>query len=287
MRTAFIFAGGGSLGAVQVGMLRALVRHGVQPDLVVGASVGAINAAHFAGAPTAEGVDRLASVWRKVSRHRIFPLSATRGLLGLAGLSDGFVDPSRLRRLLSTHIPYANLEDAKLPCVVVATDLLTGQEAGLTRGPVVPAILASAAIPGIFPPVEIAGRLFVDGGVAANTPISAALHHGAERIVVLSTGFTCDAKTRPVGALAVAIQSLNHMIGRQLARDFHRFSAAAELRMVPPICPLPVSTYDFSRTPQLIERASLETRRWIDGGGLDREWPAPPLDSGDAVALAS
>lgn len=287
MRPVFVFAGGGSLGAAQVGMLRALVRHGLHPDLVVGASVGAINAAYFAGAPTVEGVESLEGVWRKVSRRRIFPLSATRSLLGLAGVSDGFVDPSRLQRLLGNYIPYSSLEDAAIPCIVVATDLLTGQQANLDRGPVVPAILASAAIPGVFPPVEIGGRLLVDGGVAANTPISAAIRQGAERIVVLPTGFTCDARTRPIGALAVAIQSLNHMIGRQLVRDFDRFSADAQLHLVPPICPLPVSTYDFSRTRELIERASLETVRWLESGGLDREWNAPRLDSESSVALAS
>ena len=279
MRIAFVFAGGGSLGAVQVGMLRALVAHGVLPDLVVGSSVGAINAAYFAGEPSPAGVERLADIWCGLSRRSIFPLSATRGLLGLAAVSDGFVDPSRLRRLIATHLPYERLEEAPLPCGVVATDLLTGAETSFTHGPAVDLLLASAAIPGVFPPVEIDGRAYVDGGVASNTPVSAAVREGAERILVLATGFTCHAATRPVGALAVAVQSLNHMIGRQLARDFRGFASAAELRMVPAICPLPVSAYDFSRTGELIERAARTTTDWLEAGGLDQAPEPPHLDS--------
>ena len=85
----------------------------------------------------------------------------------------------------------------------------------------------------------------------------------------------------------VAIQSLNHMIGRQLVRDCYRFASAVELRMVPPICPLPVSAYDFSHTSELIERASRATTRWLDEGGLDRAWEPPHLDSEVLTELAS
>ena len=269
MRTAFVLAGGGSLGAVQVGMLRALQDHRIAPDFVVGSSVGAINAAFYAGDPTDKGIDRLAHVWSRLKRRNIFPLSARRGLLGLAAASDGFVDPAGLRRLVETHIHYRRLEDADVPCVVVATDLMTGKEAGFSTGPLADLLLASAAIPGIFPPVEIDGRLYVDGGVGANTPLAVALQAGAERIVVLPTGFSCSAAVRPSGAMAIAIQSLNHMIGRQLVRDIHNLRAAADLHVIPPLCPLPVSAHDFSRTSELIERAARSTAQWLEEGGLE------------------
>src|SRR5512145_3336756 len=81
-KTAFVFAGGGSFGAVQVGMLRALAAHGVAADMVVGSSVGAMNGAYFAGTPTAEGVARLEAIWRSLRRRDIFPVTP-RALFGL------------------------------------------------------------------------------------------------------------------------------------------------------------------------------------------------------------
>jgi predicted acylesterase/phospholipase RssA len=120
--TAFVFAGGGSLGAVQVGMLRELMHAGVSADLVVGSSVGAMNAAYFAGAPNAAGVDKLEKVWRGLRRHDVFPVTF-RSVLGFMGGADNLIDPSNLRRLVEHNIPFPNLEDAPIPVHVVATNL--------------------------------------------------------------------------------------------------------------------------------------------------------------------
>ena len=119
-RTAFVFAGGGSLGAVQVGMLRELMHAGVSADLVVGSSVGAMNAAYFAGAPYAAGVGKLEKVWRGLRRHDVFPVTF-RSVLGFMGGADNLIDPSNLRKLIERNIPFANLEDAPIPVHVVAT----------------------------------------------------------------------------------------------------------------------------------------------------------------------
>ena len=119
-RTAFVFAGGGSLGAVQVGMLRELMHAGVSADLVVGSSVGAMNAAYFAGAPNAAGVEKLEKVWRGLRRHDVFPVTF-RSVLAFMGGADNLIDPSNLRRLIEHNIPFPNLEDAPIPVNVVAT----------------------------------------------------------------------------------------------------------------------------------------------------------------------
>ncbi|MCC2101874.1 MAG: patatin-like phospholipase family protein, partial [Hyphomicrobiales bacterium] len=111
--TGFVFAGGGSLGAVQVGMLRALLEAGVRPDFVVGASAGAINAAYFAGAPDLDGVARLERIWSGLKRVDIFPMSVSR-VLGLLRHPDYIVEPTGLRRMIETHIEFANFEDARL-----------------------------------------------------------------------------------------------------------------------------------------------------------------------------
>lgn len=266
-RTAFVFAGGGSLGAVEVGMLKALVAHGVHADFVVGASVGAVNAAYFAGDPSAAGTARLEALWRGIRRADVFPASFGR-LLGSLVRRDSLVDPEALSSLLERHLPYERLEEAPLPCHVVATDALSGGEVVLGSGRVVERVLASAAIPGIFPPVRIDGRYLLDGGIANNTPVSAAVALGAARVIVLPTGFSCALDRLPRGALAVALHALNLLIARQVVRDAQQFSSATELVIVPPLCPLAASPYDFSATAGLIDRATDATTRWLDRTGL-------------------
>src|SRR5215510_3288461 len=120
-KTAFVFAGGGSLGAIQVGMLRVLLSSGVLPDFVVGSSVGAINASYFAGAPNAAGVVALEQIWSGLRRADIFPLTMASAI-GLNGHRGNVVDPSGLRRLIETHLPYARLENAQIPLHIMATN---------------------------------------------------------------------------------------------------------------------------------------------------------------------
>ena len=124
-KTAFVLAGGGSFGAVQVGMLRAILAHGLKADTVVGSSIGAINGAYFAGDPTVDGVKKLVQFWRGIRRHDVFPVS-WRTLLGFAWRRDFLVSQDGLRQLIDAHLPYRNREDATLPVHVVATDLLSG-----------------------------------------------------------------------------------------------------------------------------------------------------------------
>jgi NTE family protein len=270
MTTAFVFAGGGSLGAVEVGMLEALVEHGARADLVVGASVGAINAAYFAGRPDAEGVAQLATIWRRLRGGDVFPVQPLHGLLGFVGLRKSLLDPRPLRALLSRELPYRRLEQARVPCHVVATDVLDGSEVVLSSGPVVEALLASAAIPGVFPPREVDGRHLIDGGISSNTPISTAVGLGAKRLVVLPTGFACALTEPPAGAIAMALHALTLLIARQLVSDVLRWQARAEILVLPPLCPVGLSPYDFSASSTLIERAAANTRAWLEAGGLER-----------------
>jgi NTE family protein len=273
-RTAFVLAGGGSLGAVEVGMLQALVERRIAPDLVVGASVGAVNGAYFAGRPDGAGVESLGAIWRGLRRGDVFPLGLVGGFLGFIGMRSHLLDPDRLRSLLERNLPLTRLEDAKVPCHVVATDVLSGEEVRLSSGPAVDVVLASAAIPAVFPPVRIGDRQLSDGALASNTPLSAALALGAERLIVLPTGFSCALERAPRSALGTALHAVNLLIARQLVVDIDRFCTLAEIVVVPPLCPLNVMAADFSRTGELIDRAVESTRRWLDGGGLSvREVP--------------
>ena len=270
MSTAFVFAGGGSLGAVEVGMLQALVAHGARPDFVVGASAGAINAASYAGHPDAAGVERLAAVWRRLRSADVFPLQPLHGLLGFVGLRTSLLDPAPLRALLARELPYPRLEQARVPCHIVATDVLDGSEVVLSSGPTVEALLASAAIPGVFPPVEVGGRHLIDGGISSNTPLSTAIGLGAKRVVVLPTGFACALSAPPRGAVAMALHALTLLIARQLVSDVLRWQERADLVVVPPLCPVGSSPYDFSASAALIDRAAASTRAWLATGGLER-----------------
>ena len=269
MTTAFVLAGGGSLGAVEAGMLRALIEHGERADFVVGASAGAINGAYFAAEPTARGVAKLEDIWRGLRRHHVFPLSL-RQVLGMLWRRDYLVEPHGLRRLLEMHLPYERLEQAQIPIHIVATELITGDEVLLSSGLAVEAVLASTAIPGIFPTVSIDGRELVDGGVSNNAPISTAMKLGADRIVVLPTGFPCALTRAPTGAIGRALHSLNLLVARQLANDIERYGPIVRLHVVPALCPMETSSYDYSGCAGLIERACDSTRQWISEGGLQR-----------------
>jgi len=268
-RTAFVLAGGGSLGAVEVGMLEALTDAGVRPDLIVGSSAGAVNASFFAGRPNREGVRALAEIWLGLRVRDVFPISPFGGLLGALSLSNHMVDPGPFERLVSRNIPYVHLEEAEIPVHVVATNVLTGREALLSKGPAVPAVMASAAIPGIFPPVKIDRTWYFDGSVASNTPVAAALELGAERIVILPTGYSCEMASLPKSAIAMALHGINILVARQTVVDVERFMDQAKIRVVPPLCPVRTQAFDFSEARELMTRAARTTRAWLDRGGLD------------------
>jgi NTE family protein len=269
MSTAFVLAGGGSIGAVQVGMLRELLAHGVKPDLVVGSSVGAINGAYLAGEPSLEGVRRLEAIWRGLQRRDVFPIT-WRSMLGAIACRGSLVDPGGLRQLLEAHLPYRELEHAPLPLHVVATDILGGALVKLSSGPAVDAVLASCAIPGAFPPVRVGEHHLVDGAVASNTPIRVALELGATRMIVLPSGYACALDAPPHGAVATALHAITLLIAHQLVTDLERCGGQAEIVTVPPLCPLAVSPYDFSRASELIDRTAEQTRRWLQRGGLEK-----------------
>jgi NTE family protein len=267
-KTAFVFAGGGSLGAIQVGMLRALLAAGVRPDFVVGASVGAINAGYFAGAPDPEGVATLARIWSGLRRSDIFPLTLASAF-GLLRHPGNLVDPGGLRRLLAANLPIPRLEDAQIPLNIMATNQ-QGQAVRLSSGPAVEAILASTAIPGVFPPVHIDGEALMDGAVAANTPMLLAAELGASRIIILPTGYACALKEPPTRAAGKALHAITLMITWQLMHELQRIPEDVEVHIVPTLCPLAVSPFDFSAATELMERGAQSAKQWIEEGGLTR-----------------
>ena len=271
---AFVLSGGASLGAVQVGMLRALYERGIAPDLIVGTSVGAVNGSFIASRPqTPATADELAEIWRRVTRGRVFPLRPLTGLLGFLGSSDHLVPQSGLRALVEAHVDRERLELMEIPFGVVAVDVITGEELLLSRGPTVDAVLASAAIPSVLPPVAWEDRDLIDGGVANNTPISHAVALGAEEIYVLPTGHACALEQPPGSALGMALHALSLLTHSRLIADIELHRGAAKLIVLPPPCPLTIQPIDFSHADLLIERSLADARRFFDQGGAER----PPI----------
>jgi NTE family protein len=242
-------------------MLHALYERGLRPDLVVGTSVGAINAAFAASRPpTVAAAEELATLWRRVNRGDVFPVNPLIAGLGLLGVRAHAVPNSPLRRLLSGHCGVENLEDAAVALHVVAADLLTGEEVLLSDGPAVEALLASAAIPGIFAPVERDGRLLVDGGIVNNAPISHAVELGADRVIVLPAIGPRRLSQAPRGVMGAALAGISRAIGRRFDEDVERFGRQVELTVLP----APVSEImptDFGHAGELIDDALTDARR--------------------------
>jgi NTE family protein len=268
-KTAFVLAGGGSFGAIQVGMMHSLAAHGISPDMVVGSSVGAINGAFYAGNPTLNGVQQLETIWRGLQRHDVFPIT-WRTLLGFLWRRDFLITHDGIRKLVDDHIPYRKLEQAKLPVHIVATDIISGDSVVISEGSVAEAIIASTAIPGAFSPIHYKGHYLSDGAVSSNTPIRIAVRQGARRLIILPTGHACATATPPVGAVANALHALTLLIARQLVSELESLDPAIEYYVVPPLCPLVGSPYDFSRSADHIARAIQSTDAWLAQSGLQQ-----------------
>jgi NTE family protein len=268
-KTALVFAGGGSFGAIQVGMMHSLAAHEISADMVVGSSVGALNGAYYAGNPTLKGVLQLETIWRGLTRHDVFPVT-WRTLLGFLWRRDFLIPHDGIQKLIDDHLPYRNLQDAKLPVHIVTTDIVTGDSVVLSEGSAAQAIIASTAIPGAFAPVRYRDFYLADGAISSNTPIRVAVAKGANRLIILPTGYACSTQTPPTGAVANALHALTLLIARQLVSELEDLAPGIEYFVVPPLCPLVGSPYDFSRTAEHIERAIQSTDAWLAQNGLEK-----------------
>jgi len=246
-------------------MLQALFERGIAPDLIVGTSAGAINGAFIASRePTAATAEALGEIWRGLRRGAVFPTNPLTGFIGFIGRSDHLVPNGNLRRILARSIEVDRLEQMPVPLHVVVTDVLSGQELRLSRGPTVDAVMASAAIPGVFAPVEVEGRRLMDGGVSDNTPISHAIELGADEVYVLPTGYACALHAPPRGALAMLLHAMSLLIQQRLHLEIELYRDRAKLVVLPPPCPQEIQPIDFSHAAQLIDRALADSRQFLD-----------------------
>jgi NTE family protein len=193
-----------------------------------------------------------------------------RTLLGFLRHRDFLIPHDGIQKLIDDHLPYRNLQDAELPVHIVATDIVTGDSVVLSEGSAAQAIIASTAIPGAFAPVPYKNFYLADGAISSNTPIKIAIAKGATRLIILPTGYACSSDTPPAGAVATALHALTLLIARQLVSELEDIGPEIEYYVVPPLCPLVGSPYDFSRTSDHIERAIASTDAWLAQGGLQK-----------------
>ena len=270
MPTAFVLSGGGSHAAVQVGMMQALSARGIRPDLVVGTSAGAVNAA-FVGAygVGSDALEDLAKLWRGMRRSTVFPLRADRGLLAVLGARESLCSPEPLARLLADVLPYTRLEHASIPVHAVATDVLTGRGVLLSTGDPVSALLASCAIPGVYPVVQRDGLALCDGALADVSGVLQAVGLGADRIYVLTAGAACALGAVPRHPVSAALHALTLLLQQRVVADARAAGGAGRIRVVPPLCPLTVSASDFGHATELMRDARRTAADWLDSESDD------------------
>src|SRR6202050_770300 len=209
MTTAFVLGGGGRLGAHEVGMLRALAEAGIRPDLVVGTSIGALNGAFVAADPSGAAA-RLSRMWQGGERGVGVREKCWARAVRLVRSGTHLHSLEPLGRILGDALPGSDFADLKLPFQCVAAGIETASARWFRSGPVVPAVMASCAVPGLLPPVEIDGTHYFDGGLVDSIPVGRAVALGASTVYVLQVGRVARAPevpTRPwqVGVVAFEI----------------------------------------------------------------------------------
>lgn len=249
---AFVLSGGVALGAVQVGMLRAVMKAGVTPDLFVGSSSGALNAAFIAREPSEAGLESLAGIWSGLKRSDVFGDFTFRSVAGILIRRTSITSHDALKRLIRRYLPALG-EDLAIPTHVTATDYLSGETRILSRGSLMENLLASSAIPFVFPPVLIDGRHLVDGSVSAHVPLVPAAKLGARTLVVLDVGYPCDQKEMPGNSLERGLQLFSIMLHRQPSGALASLAREVTVIYLPAPCPLSVPAYDFSQGAFLIQ----------------------------------
>lgn len=221
---AFVLGGGGLLGAAEAGMAKALFEAGVVPDLICGTSIGAINGAAIAADPTPRGVRELLTTWEELAADDVLGGSMVSRVVRLVRSGTALHGNGDLRRRLSERLPAETFEELPVPFECVAASIERAQEHWFDSGGLVEAVLASCALPGVFPPMRIGDEHFLDGGLVNSIPLGRAVQRGADTVWVLHVGRLEEELTVPKNPWEVGF------VAFEIARR-HRFHT--DMRQVP------------------------------------------------------
>jgi NTE family protein len=284
VETAFVLGGGGAWGAYEVGMLRALLEAGIEPDIIIGTSVGAINGSAFAADPGMDCVDRLEKVWTELDSGGVFEGSLFSRLGTAIKSRTHLFSNDTLRKLLADELGDARIEELPLPFQCVAASIERAAEHWFTEGPVIDAVLASCAVPGLLPPVEIDGETYLDGGLVDSVPLGRAVHLGARQIFILHAGLVEKPLTAPKQPWEVASVVFEIARRHRLSRAFADLPTGVAAHLMPtgntPDDPDEgIGRYlryrDYSQAHDRIQRAYQASATYL--AALDDERPLPEL----------
>lgn len=260
--TAFVLSGGGPAGAAQVGMLQGLLEAGITPDAMIGTSVGALNAVFIANDPTLRGAEKLREVWMSMRREDLFPGGKISSALNILRRGSCVFSNSGLRGIIESGLEATTFEQLKIPAHINATQLSNGEERWFSSGSIADALLASAAMPGVFPPVQIDGHAYIDGGVTNNVPVLRGAEIGAKSVVVISVNAASQRRelTRPHDFMMHGFVLAR---GHRYERDLAAARQKASVRVIPTLELGYVPFTDMSQTERLIEAGLAATRKWL------------------------
>lgn len=263
-RPALVLSGGALLGAMQVGVLKVLFDAGFQPSIVVGTSVGALNGAFVAFHPDANGIAKLEAIWRRLRASRVFDRNVLRVALTWLSRGNCIFANDTLKKLVCEALPVDDFSAASVPLYITATNLTKGEKAVLQDGPVSDAVLASAAIPGLFCPVDRDGDLLVDGALTADLDIETAVNLGAREILAIDLTQP-PASFRSSSIPEVLNRSLELLLRQQVLRDIERFSARADITVIRPRLEHGHSLASFGHISHLIDEGERLGRQLLEG----------------------
>lgn len=272
---AFVLGGGGVLGAVEVGMLRALLRAGIVPDLVVGTSIGAVNGVLVAAEPAASVTDRLVRLWASPEASEVYGDSVTRQLRRFVARTH-LHSPGPLKRLLERELGQARtFGDLAVPFQCCAASIERAAEHWFSEGPVVPAVLASSAVPGLLPPIKVDGEHFVDGGIVNSIPVGRAVELGAATVFVLQVGRIERPLSPPQRPWEIAQVAFEISRRHRFAREMRDLPEGVTVHVLPtgggePRDDTPWAYRDMAAVRRRISRSYTAARRYLrehlDGG---------------------
>lgn len=266
--TAWVLGGGGARGAAQVGVILALLESGVKPPAaIVGASVGALDGAVLACTPNLESAELLRDLWLSAPAREVFHLHPVGAILSQLSGKLGPLSQDPVRKLVamaeSTN-GCTTFEDLMTPLLVVATDLDAGRPVVFRSGALAPALLASTAIPGLFPPVRIDGRDYSDGGIVDNVPVAIAVREGYRRILAIGLMAGAELRDTPASWTEVIARTLQLSLHQRLLSDFERLRTRARIVIICPITPTDAAwDMDPKHVESLIDRSRAATARLL------------------------